>query len=783
MNLVNLAAQRVKSFRLLTPFIFFLFAIFFLLLGKTVAAQIPQNPVDCDDTTDSEFHSLRPYQASPCKKEPSDLARFCGNRLVLTDSVSAPQTIAPSLDPNCERIDGNRYRCSYNTSKTTTYKIDLSQAKIPVLGNTENVINSQNQNDELDDAEKTNEYVSWYLNGVTGRAEYPYFDPENPEDVSKIVNFSGPLKKLLPWDIQASLRIESVKRAGEDRHNQVVACTSGSKAVPCYEGDPTQRRLSDWEGTIAPGFLTADTTWNKRIPPLRGDFEDLTEYQKAYLEWRGKSCKIIQIPFTKIKTLLCIDNPLRPNYWANLFPYIPFSSTEDRVGQVSVDSQNVREASDDLIISNVSLVTTPAELYFAHTEENSELAEQLQMTFVPQGLSTEGSPSLVSPTEDCDLTNIRSNEGDNLFAGTIEGNLSYNAEFSCEFSGDASPSACKKNISVGLGVVTQTPKADELWSRLVAGPAGIFKRIFPKVGEGGAIVGILDIPAATKVTYSGSGLVSAGNPEGRAGESAELYFPHLGGISEYFLKGIQTILRPKGFGEQILSGQASKAVSCGGGIPQLPSADSSCTGGCNFKFPSPTMEKIFKSAASFYKVPLSVLVGIFYNEGGFERYKWNEELVKTASGPNCEVPNCSSFNVSATGAKGPWQFIGWGNQAIDAVNGAVNDGRTPNPCNLLDSTFAAAAKLARQKAGWGGYQYPTCVGVKLNTGASSAGNSCNWSDSDVVTAARQYLGYCESPNPLERTSGYPIRTQCSSNINGCYQKSVLNIFKSSCGGF
>ncbi|KKT67480.1 MAG: hypothetical protein UX25_C0022G0002 [Candidatus Woesebacteria bacterium GW2011_GWC2_45_9] len=71
--------------------------------------------------------------------------------------------------------------------------VDLSDAELPILGNTEDVPNSQNADEGLDDAEKTNEYVSWYLNGVIGRAE-----SGEDVDLNKAVNFSGPLKKLLP---------------------------------------------------------------------------------------------------------------------------------------------------------------------------------------------------------------------------------------------------------------------------------------------------------------------------------------------------------------------------------------------------------------------------------------------------------------------------------------------------------------------------------------------------------------------------------------------------------
>lgn len=537
-------------------------------------AQEPPPYVDCDEVRpdllhplSNEFNSLRPYQASPCKQEPTQTARFCGNRLVLTDNVSVLQTTPPQRAPNCTQISSDTYRCSYSISgKTASYNIDLSDANLPILGNTEK---------DLNDAEKTNQYVSWYLNGVIGRAEDEFLNPNDEvKDASKIVNFSGPLNKLLPWEIQARSRIKTIEnalasRAGnaDIRHDQVVACVSavGGIPVPCKDSLFSQiasreLRLSDWED---------------RLPPLPSDDEyqgqDFSVYWRDYLRWRGRSCTpSFTIPVINKQVYLCFDNPLRPNYWSSLFSYVPLSSlnssvdssTEDRVGLVSVDSQRVSAASPDLEISNTRLVTSPAELYFSHTEEVAGLSDLLQMTFVPQGEATSAGVSGVSPTEACDLKNIRTNEGDDLFAENITGTLTYDAEFSCDFSSNATSRPCRKDVSVGLGVVTQTPKADELWSRLVAGPAGIFKRIFPKVGIGGAILGLLDMPAATKVTYSGSG-VSAGNPGVRSGESAELYFPHIGGISEYFLKGIQTILRPKGFGEQIVSGAEGTFPSSG----------------------------------------------------------------------------------------------------------------------------------------------------------------------------------------------------------------------------
>jgi hypothetical protein len=565
-------------FLLLAAILLGVLTIHYSLFTKPVKAQVPPPYVSCDEVRPDllhpgteEFHSLRPYQASPCNQEPTETARFCGNRLVLSDTVTAIQLDAPLFANNCTAIGGNKFRCSYSVHQTSNYKIDLSEANFPIMGNTEDVVNSQIKDDTLNDAEKTNQYVSWYLNGVIGRAEYQPLS-DNEEDTRKLVDFSGPIKKLLPSDVQNDLRANTVKKAvatkngvADYRHNQVVGCVYGVKILglpvepggipaPCNEGGL---------GGVLPRVSHRLADWNNHFPPKASDFGDFQDYWKAYQEWRGKTCFQFEIPFWGKKVLLCGENPAKLNYYSNLYSYIPFSSTEDRVGEVSVDSKSVTPISEELDISNVNLVTTPAELFFSHTEEVADLASILQLTFVPGGNPTTGGASFVSPAEACDLTNVRTNKGDNLFAGSITGKLDYDAQFSCEYDATEISPSCSKDVSIGLGVVTQTPKADEAWQRLVAGPSGIFKRIFPKVGEGGAILGILDMPGSTNVTYSGSGLVSAGNPGARAGENAELYFPHVGGISEYFLKGIQTILRPKGYGEQILSGAPGTFPSSG----------------------------------------------------------------------------------------------------------------------------------------------------------------------------------------------------------------------------
>lgn len=612
-------------------FLILLFLFLSLFLGFSVSkakAQIPDPPVPCDETRSNEFHSLRPYQASPCKEKASNTALFCGNDLIVADTITVTKNQATS----CETLSNGKEKCSFTVSNSKNIKIDLSDANFPILGNTENVVNINKGSDDsaFDDAGKINEYVSWYLNGTIGRAEYPFLDPTDEKDISKIINYSGPLKKLLPWDEQARNRIKTIERVvdkdinkdgtveEQDRHDQIIACTFGIPIkvfgfwevarfmqipIPCYDNNlfsffadsldlKKERRISEWKN---------------HLPPLAENYDNFQDYWVAYKRWRGERCAVAEVPgFIPVlggkKFFYCFDDPLKPNYWANLFPYIPFSSTEDRIGLVETQSLTAYSPSEDVTLKEVSFdYQEPAKLFFAHTEEVAELASILQKTFVPKGAENNLSFSSVSPTEYCDLVNVRTNEGDDLFAGELGGVLSYTAEFTCEFEPKTNnvcesaggeciytPSCiqvgketvnkgsgcdtrnetccareeplsgqeCKKEIYANLSVITKTPKAGEIWARTVAGPSAIFKRIFPRIGEGGAILELLDIPGATKVTYSGDGLIYAGNPSSeRSGESAELYFPHIGGVSEYFLKGIQTILRPKGFGEQILSGQ------------------------------------------------------------------------------------------------------------------------------------------------------------------------------------------------------------------------------------
>lgn len=596
-----------------------------------VRAQIPSNTkISCENTDPDEFHSLRPYQANTeCTSQTAKEATFCGNSLTLKETITKTY---PGGGGNCT-TKGNKVYCTYNASVPShSISIDLGSAELPFMGNTEDVVNYKNTTDTptLTDADKMNDYVSWYLGGVTNKKEY-----SEKTDEKSVVNYSGPLAKLLPLEIQYASRSGQVNQAKKTRHDQIVVCTEKiidsnlifppfkwaleklgiGQTVPTDCSGGTKMRLTDWEGDISilrnignagislldlfakalPGVagdvieraINDNKAWESRIPPLswgtdpNGDpFNELT-YRKAYNEWRGKSCIIIPV----IKLLVCLEDYLVPNSYADMFSYIPMSSTEDVEGEIKIDNVSASSAVKDIKFSGQA-----AKLFFPHLEESDQLGSLLQDTYTPRGGEKVGNPTNVASGTSCNTVEVRSNPGDDLFADKITGNLSYTASFSCTFDAPvptgcydrciyfggvpnecradclypdtvppvATPTqTCSKDVYIELSTTSKIPMVDDIWSRLVAGPMAVFKRIFPKTNTEGSVGQIIDIPGSTNITYSGSGITQS---------NTDLKIPHIGGISEYFLKGIQTALRPKGMGEPITFAKNPDEDSSGGEI-------------------------------------------------------------------------------------------------------------------------------------------------------------------------------------------------------------------------
>jgi hypothetical protein len=748
--------------------------LLFLLFAKPTFAQtiaVPSPaPIDCSKTDNPEYNSLRPYQASPCGDAPKTY--FCGNKLIVGIGTV---TTTPCGSSVCPCVSSS---CHVRNRKII---IDLTDVELPILGNTELVKNSQNAAESLDDAQKMNEYVSWYLNGTTDKAEY------GPTDLAKVVDYSGPVNKLLPQAIQEAQRIESIKNTftktttvdeetgekvtGPENHDQIVVCTQGNQPIECYKGDGSRTqgkeyRLNDWNDGSLSLFNTflnwlGSEIWNKKYPPLPWQFKDSQLYQKAYFEWRGKSCTILPLV-----GLVCIDNPLVVNKWADLFPYIPLANTTDKksaemVKNIHVSAPKARVASSDYkIITNFAL-------YFPHTAEDFELSATLNKTYTPQkGSGGEASSASfeINDAETCRLIETRANPGDDLTfnkpPSTMEATVDYDiSEVDCElkrtckYDWDLQKQVCENEwtcqseVLATVNLLTKTPYADEIWKNTTVGANAVFRRIFPKVEEGAPVSCIADIPAASKATYTtGAGsegkLQKVQNPGDSAASSPEIYFSHFGSVYEYFLKGIQTALRPQGYGEPLTNGTECSTTECGE-LPDLPKASGSCSlGGVSSRVGNipQSLKNIISAAAETYKTPPNLILGIMYGEGLFDgknKKDWTDQNVKNWA--TCTaVPGCST--------SGDDNFMGFFSSDWDNIKDKIYpdlkkldpNRKKPSQCNLLDAVYGLAWNL--HDSGDGGMSFK-CFGIDLK---ASVPTSCTWNNEQYESAIKVHeSGYTD----------------------------------------
>jgi len=182
----------------------------------------------CTRTTNSEFHPLRPYPASPCDEfiplktpeAPLTTPRIyqtfsCNNSLNLTgtytvlDFVPTEISVFPgNCTANLEATNGttqaylNYYDCGGGVvclvhKITLNFNVDLTASRLPIIGNTEF---------PASDTVQVNSYLDWYLNGTILHSERRPLNPENPYDQRRITTYSGPLLKQLSLDLQTEIR-------------------------------------------------------------------------------------------------------------------------------------------------------------------------------------------------------------------------------------------------------------------------------------------------------------------------------------------------------------------------------------------------------------------------------------------------------------------------------------------------------------------------------------------------------------------------------------------------
>lgn len=727
-------------------YLFFLLLVFgSLFLGVKVSkAQAPVPPpgnIPCTDTEDPEFNSLRPYQASPCGDAPK--ATWCGNRIFLYETYKEKRSPGGYVEESIEEP-------SHNATIKKTYVIELSDLELPIEGNTELTKNSSNDADQIDDAQKMNEYVSWYLNGVNNRAENFPLTGEDEEDARKIIDFSGPINKLLSLDSLTRKRIESVESVSKktnyvnedtgtnvsetERHDQIVGCTIAGIPVPCYGGFLSQlldneKRLSDWKD---------------HLPPLREDYDNYSDYYVDYRKWRGESCAKINIPVINKEALFCFNNPLKPDYWSTLFNNIPLSSTEDKKGKLPVGNTANPHAVGQAEISfkpGSTVIEGNPTLFFPHTEENYQLSELLNSTYVSidagdNEINYETTEPDRDKNGDCRLLNVRSNEGDNLFAEVPPNSYTVTVDYEftkikchesyLEYVGpnDDIPrwrQDCDGQAYVELVTQTKTPYTKDLFTETTAGSASTFRKMFPKVGEGAPVECIANIPTVTKATYeltqgdekgTEMKIESADRKTTYEPENAELHFPYIGSVYEYFLKGIQTALRPKGYGEPITNGDYCKSLE---------------DGDCSFDMDK--INKAIQNAASKYNVPASLLNAIFEIEMADE--------IADPSSYMCEENEAGAAGVAQV-VKSTYDLVTCANEKMeDDIGMCAEYNPKLSRCNI-DDAFELMARILIYKAG----RFRSCT----STSGISESEKEVW-----YNAACNYYG---SHNPDQLTINY-----------------------------
>lgn len=783
--------------------LFFLVLLVFLSTTSVQAQEaFPKIKFPCDQVNDPEFHSLRPYQAAVCGD--ANKALYCSNELKFIESFD--------LTNQCD-LGGNTsdFWCKPKNGHINPHNlyVELTDSMFPIMGNTEQVKNSQEGTEEFSDAQKVNEYASWYLSGVNNKAEYG----ENTED--RVVNFSGPIQKLLPKLIQEAERIDTIKKAivnepyvdedtGEtitepQNHNQIVVCSKGNDATPCPEGD--KLRLSDWgEGNLSVvntffNWIGTDV-WNYRYPPLPWQFSEQILYQKAYNEWQGKNCAILPIV-----GLQCL-NTWVSNKWANLYQYIPLSNTTDKKGAENILGVQIEASTGTTKIANDGYNVggqKNAPLYFAHTEEVKELSNLLNKTYTPADYESEPLPKTTEKLpqingRDCSAVNVRTNKGDNLFPGDrspgdtkeiIIPGVTYDiTQVLCKvtkkeecipypppkkgcFDEIIYTYSCNAEVTVTVKTGTKTPNADEIFSTTVADSGSTFRKIFPKVGEGSPVTCIADIPTVTGVTYNAeeSQIPTGGSlefqvkkyPEDGGGNTPELTFPHVGSVYEYFLKGIQTALRPKGYGEPITDGAlcTSNAV-CGEWESKLVNNSGAC-GVCNTDL-GPLAQKILASAGAAYGVPAANIYAAMKHEGvdwpAFQgKFANDDDVRKWSNGVSCggeEMPGCDN-SIETTqppfGFLSHWFYLGDGNNAIWSAVQKIDPTRDSKDkvsrCNFLDAAFAAAKSLRQGSSNT--TATTSCGQYSFDTTQPS---SCSdWTDTKIAQSQVGYMGQCPETSP------------------------------------
>lgn len=381
-----------------------------------------------------DFHPLRPYPGSPCdqlipksKPENQPITFACGKSIGPKDSKSFNPY---GEDSDCRR-EGGQAICERALDYNLT--VNLNDTKIPILGNTENL--------SLTDAQKTNNYLTWYLSGSVQNWLEDRLFPLVKSDMDRLVNFSGPLRKLLPFDTQNYLRTvvaDNKQSSGRevDYHDYLAGCKEKAtidlpsilppfkltvvnpvylerviariiKFFPDFLENRESNKLyeailhainavSTDQAVACQLFLGISLDDKYRLSELKlppdpldpkyDNEKGFVEFWKDYMIWSGK---------TNIPWIGPVDLPIPfylPDHWAQIFQNVSFSTLEDTTSEVTIsvfDDPRTSKQDPEVITRDpakpitLTIKKSDSRIYLPHLRSARALTDLLQSLSAP----------------------------------------------------------------------------------------------------------------------------------------------------------------------------------------------------------------------------------------------------------------------------------------------------------------------------------------------------------------------------------------------------------------
>lgn len=383
---------------------------------------------------DPEFHPLRPYPGSPCdplipRKLPeapdSDdpdnmyLTFMCGKSMNVSGTTTVKDVVrlcgilGPPDDGNwigtipSGTDSGVLRHCSTNSpdlcfARRITWGVhfDLSATQLPIMGNT--------QIPSMSDEQKVNNYLSWYLNGTILQSEHEPLDMSDPTNIKRVTTFSGPLNKLLPKDIQTNLRdtLREDSIPNYDIHNYIIETSSGTRisiAPDDLYKNISYSTLEDVTGEFTVSIIPANQ-------PVSPDIDGTILSISMSINIPSDS----RLYFPHMRAAVALSEILAALHKPLITPTPAVDSTDRQLVSQNITqhqgiADNTQVQGEDRTRPNIRLFN---QTEIRHVYDQGNLIRNTEVR--------EGYPAptpLYAADPICDISNVRSNQGDTLKPG------------------------------------------------------------------------------------------------------------------------------------------------------------------------------------------------------------------------------------------------------------------------------------------------------------------------------------------------------------------------------